>query len=144
VFVLDGSALELEHCPELAGKYPSACNQHGRGHWPVLRIVVLHDVQAGLAQPPWWGPMYGVEAVSEQDLGEQAMSSLPAEAVVARSELWGPLGRTCSPAASVESRVALNRGTRAQTSISFQQNISVCKCSMLHRSGGWQNRNDRD
>jgi hypothetical protein len=91
VFLLDGSSLELEHCPELVSKYPSARNQHGRGHWPVLRIVVLHDVQAGLAQPPCWGPMYGAEAVSEQDLGEQAMSSLPAEAVVLGDRNFGVL-----------------------------------------------------
>lgn len=91
VFILDGSALELEHCRELVRKYPSARNQHGRGHWPVLRVVVLHDLEAGLAQPPCWGPMYGPAAVSEQELGEQAMASLPAHSAVLGDRNFGVL-----------------------------------------------------
>jgi hypothetical protein len=50
VFVVDGSSLELEHEPKLARRYPPATNQHGRGHWPVLRLVVMHDAATGLAQ----------------------------------------------------------------------------------------------
>jgi hypothetical protein len=57
IFVLDGSSLELEHCPELLRCYPAASNQHGRSHWPILRIVVMHDAGTGLAQRPYWGPM---------------------------------------------------------------------------------------
>lgn len=91
VFILDGSALELEHCRELVRKYPSVRNQHGRGHWPVLRMVVLHDLETGMAQPPRWGPMYGPAAVSEQELGEQAMVSLPADSVVMGDRNFGVL-----------------------------------------------------
>jgi putative transposase len=80
VFLLDGSSLELEHCPEMLGAYPPAQNQHGHSHWPVLRIAVAHDVHTGLAQPPAWGPMYGSAAVSEQALPEQIMAQLPAGA----------------------------------------------------------------
>ncbi|MGH7393949.1 MAG: IS4 family transposase, partial [Candidatus Rokuibacteriota bacterium] len=82
VFLLDGSALELEHSRELVRTYPPAENQHGHGHWPVLRIVVLHDLETGLAQEPCWGPMYGAHAVGEQELAEKAMEALPADAVV--------------------------------------------------------------
>src|ERR1041384_3087804 len=42
VLVLDGSSLELEHSRPLLQQYPPAHNQHGRSHWPVLRLVVLH------------------------------------------------------------------------------------------------------
>jgi hypothetical protein len=77
VFVLDGSSLELEHCRELVRCYPPAVNQHGRSHWPVVRIVVAHDVKTGMAQPPCWGAMYGEAAVSEQELAERLMASLP-------------------------------------------------------------------
>src|SRR5712691_6224007 len=73
VFVLDGSSLELEHSRPLVRSYPPAQNQHGQSHWPVLRVVVLHDVETGLAQQPCWGPMYGAQAVSEQELAEQGM-----------------------------------------------------------------------
>ena len=82
VFLLDGSALELEHCRELVRLYPPAHNQYGRSHWPVLRMVVLHDAETGLAQPPCWGPMFGADAVSEQELAESAMTTLPANATI--------------------------------------------------------------
>jgi hypothetical protein len=89
VFVLDGSSLELEHSRSLVGLYPPAQNQHGQSHWPVLRIVVLHDVETGLAQQPCWGPMFGPQAVSEQELAEQAMDSLPARSVVVGDRNFG-------------------------------------------------------
>jgi hypothetical protein len=89
VFVLDGSSLELEHTRSLVQLYPPAQNQHGQSHWPVLRIVVLHDVETGLAQQPCWGPMFGPQAVSEQELAEQAMDSLPAQSVVLGDRNFG-------------------------------------------------------
>ena len=92
VFVLDGSSLELEHCPELVRRYPPAYNQHGKSHWPVLRMVVAHDVETGLAQPPRWGAMYGPCAVSEQDLAEETMAQLPRGATVLGDRNFGYSG----------------------------------------------------
>jgi len=82
VFVIDGSALRLAHAPELVQAYPPGGNQHGDNHWPVMKIVVYHDVFSGLALRPSWGPMYGDRAVSEQALAQQGLERLPAEAVV--------------------------------------------------------------
>jgi hypothetical protein len=89
VFLLDGSSLELEHCSNLLDTYPAAQNQYGKSHWPVLRIAVAHDVDTGLAQPPAWGPMYGTEAVSEQELAEQLMAQLPGGATVLGDRNFG-------------------------------------------------------
>jgi hypothetical protein len=89
VFLLDGSSLELEHCPEILHAYPRAANQYGKSHWPVLRMVVAHDVDSGLAQPPQWGPMYGAEAVSEQEMAEKVMAQLPAGATVLGDRNFG-------------------------------------------------------
>ena len=75
-YLLDGSSLELEASPSLRKAYPPAENQHGQAHWPVLRIVVLHELETGLAEEPHWGPMYGAAAVSEQQLAEKAMDGL--------------------------------------------------------------------
>lgn len=75
-YVLDGSSLELEASASLRKIYPPAENQHGRGHWPVLRIVVLHELETGLAEPPQWGAMYGAKAVSEQALAKAAMDAV--------------------------------------------------------------------
>ena len=75
-YLLDGSSLELEATPSLRKAYPPGENQHGRAHWPVLRIIVFHELETGLAEEPHWGPMYGTEAVSEQYLAEKAMDAL--------------------------------------------------------------------
>jgi hypothetical protein len=89
VFLLDGSSIELEHCRELVGCYPPAQNQHGQSHWPVLRIVVAHDADTGMASCPYWGAMYGATAVSEQELAEKAMDHLPAGATVLGDRNFG-------------------------------------------------------
>ncbi len=89
VYLLDGTSLQLEHCPELVEAFPPASNQYGVTHWPVLRLVALHDVGSGLAEQPRWGPMYGPGAVSEQALAAEAMDSLPAEAVVMGDRNFG-------------------------------------------------------
>jgi hypothetical protein len=89
VYLLDGSSLQLEHEPELLRGYPSGSNQHGKSHWPVLRVVVLHDVETGLAERPYWGPMYGRKAVSEQALAEHAMDHIPAKSAIVGDRNFG-------------------------------------------------------
>jgi len=89
VFVLDGSTLELEARPQLRKQYPPTENQHGSGHWPALRLVVMHDLGTGLAQTPCWGPVNGPESVSEQALAEQAIEALPAGAVIVADRNFG-------------------------------------------------------
>jgi putative transposase len=73
VLLLDGSSIQLEHFKELLQAYPPPSNQHGQSHWPVMRLVVLHDLSTGLARCPVWGPMNGDQAVSEQALAERAL-----------------------------------------------------------------------
>ena len=82
VFVIDGSSLQLKHEPELVKAFSPGRNQHGENHWPVMRIVVFHDVFSGLALRPAWGAMYGDGAVSEQALAQQAVERLPGDSVV--------------------------------------------------------------
>ncbi len=81
-FLLDGSSMRAAHSPTLCKQYPPGSNQHGVGHWPVLRVLVAHDVHTGLAMRPEWGPMYGPSTVSEQELLDKAMHRLPAGATV--------------------------------------------------------------
>lgn len=91
MFLLDGSSFELEHSRELIDAYPPAQNQHGKSHWPVLRIVVAHDADTGMASCPYWGAMYGASAVSEQELAEKAMDHLPMGATVLGDRNFGVL-----------------------------------------------------
>jgi putative transposase len=89
IYLLDGSSLELEASPSLRKAFPPAENQRGRAHWPVLRIVVLHELTTGLAEAPQWGPMYGSRAVSEQYLAEKAMDALPLAAILVADRNFG-------------------------------------------------------
>jgi hypothetical protein len=89
VYVLDGSSLQLEHELELVAAYPPASNQHGKSHWPVMRVVVLHDLETGLAERPYWGPMNGRHAVSEQALAERAIAHVPAGSVIVGDRNFG-------------------------------------------------------
>jgi hypothetical protein len=81
-FFVDGSTMRMPHSAELRAKYPPATNQNGDSHWPLLRIVVAHDLDSGLAMRPQWGPANGDHAVSEQALLEQAIDRLPDGSVV--------------------------------------------------------------
>ncbi len=81
-FLLDGSSVRLAHSPAVIQQFPPASNQHGESHWPVIRVLVAHDLQTGLAMRPHWGPMYGPDAVSEQGLLEEAIGRLPAGGTV--------------------------------------------------------------
>jgi hypothetical protein len=78
VFVLDGSSLEMPHTPDLVDAFPP----HPKSHWPVLLMLVAHELTTALAKRPCWGPMYGSHAVSEQALTEQILDRLPALSVL--------------------------------------------------------------
>lgn len=88
-FLLDGSSLRLAHSPAVVRQFPPASNQHGESHWPVIRMLVAHDLQTGLAMRPHWGPMYGPDAVSEQKLLETSIGRLPADATVIGDSNFG-------------------------------------------------------
>lgn len=82
VLLIDGSSISLEHGAEVRKAFPAGRNQHGEAHWGILKWVVLHDVHTGIALRPAWGPMYGPEAVSEQQLAEQVLGQAPPRSVI--------------------------------------------------------------
>jgi hypothetical protein len=89
LFLLDGSSMRMAHSPELRALYPPGSNRYGQGHWPLLRILVAHDLRTGLAMRPEWGAMHGPEAVSEQGLLEKAIGRLPSGSTVMGDSNFG-------------------------------------------------------
>ncbi len=89
VYLLDGSGLVLPHTPELVREFPPARNQHGVSHWPVMRVVVAHHLRSGTAVQPYWGPMFGKKAVSEQALAEQLLPHLPPRSTIVADRNFG-------------------------------------------------------
>ena len=88
-FFFDGTSVRLAHSEELCKAYPPGSNQHGEAHWPLLRVLVAHDLETGLAMQPEWGPMHGPDAVSEQQLLEKALDHLPSGSVVVGDANFG-------------------------------------------------------
>ena len=81
-FILDGSTMRLQHTPALCRSYPLGSNQHGKAHFPLLRVLLAHDLYTGLAMLPEFGPMHGPHAVGEQQLLEAAIGRLPEGSIV--------------------------------------------------------------
>jgi hypothetical protein len=88
-FFFDGTTERMPHGEELVEAYPPSSNQHGVSHWPVLRLLVAHDLYTGLALRPHWGPVNGSGAVSEQGLLDRAIEHLPSQATVVGDANFG-------------------------------------------------------
>ncbi len=77
VNLLDGSTLLLNATSELMEQYGSASNQHGRSHWPIMRIVAGFDLFSGAANEVAEGPY----RTSEHALAVTVLRALGAEYV---------------------------------------------------------------
>lgn len=88
-FFLDGTSVRLPYTAALAKLYPPGSNQYGASHWPLIRMLVAHDLYTGLAMRPHWGPLNGPQAVSEQGLLEQALDRLPSESLLVGDANFG-------------------------------------------------------
>ena len=81
--LVDGTSLRAPHRPQTKQEFPPTSNQHGESHWPVVKLLVAHDLETGLAVRPVWGAMSGPQAVSEQALFETLLcKGVPAGAVL--------------------------------------------------------------
>ena len=88
-FLVDGSSVTLPHTEELLKVYPPGRGGKGESHWPVMRVLVAHDLVSGIALRPAFGPMYGDQAVSEQALAEPVIDRLPAGSVCVLDRNFG-------------------------------------------------------
>jgi hypothetical protein len=114
-FFVDGTTVRMPHSPALCQAYPLGSNQHGKEHWPLLRMLVAHDLQTGLALRPEWGPLHGSHAVSEQGLLETAITRLPEGSVLAADANFGVFSVAYAAAQShhpVALRLTLARALR--------------------------------
>jgi DDE family transposase len=89
ILLLDGTSLTPDGEPELAEAYPASPTQHGRSHWPVLRVVMVVDLGTGLSIRPEYGPMFGPDAVGEQTLAKRLLHRIPRECLVVADRNFG-------------------------------------------------------
>jgi putative transposase len=89
MFLLDGTTLTMPCTPSLREVYPPSRNQYGESHWPILRLLVAHELDSGIALSPEWGPAGGAKTVSEQKLAEALIPRLPAGAGILGDQNFG-------------------------------------------------------
>jgi hypothetical protein len=76
-YIIDGTTITLLPTSELRNAFPPATNQHGETVWPVLMMLVAHELQSGCALVPELGAMYGNENTSEAKLAAVIAKRLP-------------------------------------------------------------------
>lgn len=81
-FNMDGSTMTLSPTSELRKVFPPAVNQHGETVWPVMLMLVAHELQSGAALPPEVGAMYGDGNTSEAKLARSLAKRIPPKSVI--------------------------------------------------------------
>jgi hypothetical protein len=117
MFLLDGTTLTMPCTPSLLEAYPPSRNQNGESHWPILRLLVAHDLNSGIALRPEWGPAGGAKTVSEQRLAEALIPRLPAGAGLMGDQNFGIFSMAW--AAQQSGHPALLRVTEARAKRAF-------------------------
>jgi Transposase DDE domain len=88
-FLVDGSTIQLASTLGLCFAFPPASNQYGTSHWPILHLVVAHELASGLAVFPEFGPMYGPEAIGEIALAKGLLPRLPERSLLVADRNFG-------------------------------------------------------
>ena len=76
-FIIDGTTMTLSPTSELREAFPPAINQYGETVWPVMLMLVAHELQSGAALPPELGAMYGDGNTSEAKLAAKPLKWIP-------------------------------------------------------------------
>jgi hypothetical protein len=88
-YIIDGTTITLSPTSELRKAYPPAINQRGVSVWPVLRMLVAHELQSGCALAPELGAMYGNGNISEPKLAAAIAKRLPARSLALADSGFG-------------------------------------------------------
>lgn len=92
MFIIDGTTISLAPTPALKRQFPPASNASGESPWPILSLVVAHELESGCALMPEIGAMYGKNAVSETHLCKAVIKRLPPNSVVMADSGFGVFG----------------------------------------------------
>lgn len=88
-FIIDGTTITLSPTSSLRDVYPPATNQHGETVWPVLMLMVAHELQSGCALIPEFGAMYGSHNTSEARQATAIGRRIPAGSLILADSCFG-------------------------------------------------------
>lgn len=86
---MDGSTLRVSYTEKNVEAYPQYQNQHGKAHFPLLRVEVATNAETGVMIRPAYGPYNGKDAVGEIRLAEELCARIPKGAIVIGDRLCG-------------------------------------------------------
>lgn len=81
-YLVDGTTTTLAPASSLIEAYPPATNQHGLAVWPVLMLMVAHELESGCALIPELGAMYGPNRTSEARQAARIAGRIPRGSLV--------------------------------------------------------------
>jgi len=139
-FLLDGTSITLGHHPELVEQFPPATNQHGQSHWPVLLLLVAHELGSGLATRPHWGPMYGPDAVSETTLAHRALTQLGGPAMIVSDRNFGIFSMTYAAVEAGHHVLARMTDVRFRSLVAKAESISPGQWDLEWRPSRWDRK----
>jgi DDE family transposase len=88
-YIIDGTTITLSPTSGLTQAFPPATNQHGVTVWPVLRMLVAHELQSGCALIPEIGAMYGAKNTSEAKQAVVIAKRLPRRSIAMADSGFG-------------------------------------------------------
>jgi len=88
-YIIDGTTITLSPTSSLRDAYPPAINQHGETVWPIMMLMVAHELQSGCALTPEFGAMYGDNNTSEAKQAMAIARRIPHDSLVLADSNFG-------------------------------------------------------
>lgn len=81
-FIIDGTTLTTAPTDDLKEAFPPATNQHGTSVWPVVLMLMAHEMSSGCCMIPEVGAKYGDDPTSESKMLDALIRRLPSNSVL--------------------------------------------------------------
>ena len=88
-YLIDGTTITFLPTSALTKAFPPATNQLGVTVWPVMLLLVAHELQSGCALIPEIGAMYGEDNTSEAKQAKAIAKRIPARSIVMADANFG-------------------------------------------------------
>lgn len=77
VYIVDGTTIALPPTRDLAEHFPPASNQFGRTAWPMMQLLVAHELESSCCLTPEIGAMYCNKSGGETKLFKSLVKRMP-------------------------------------------------------------------
>lgn len=90
IYIVDGTTISLPPTKELAENFPPASNQHGKTPWPIVNMLVAHEMHSSCCLVPEIGAMYGSNNAGEIKLFKRMVAErIPSGSIIMADSGFG-------------------------------------------------------